>query len=122
MTNIDRIQDPVGGDELQGKEAADLVNGFFCRVSCSLAKKFSQSEVTPPQIPQVCCFGELDELSDRRVREQIQRINTEKSYGLLDLPAGLLKIALRETSVIFTRLLNICIEKLCSRRSGSWPL
>lgn len=102
----------VGTKEvLSGEEAANEINGFFALVSAKLSANFPEETPieTTRAISPNCNF--VEPLSLRRVTEQINAIDPNKSSGLRDVPTRLLKIALQTVPNQVTYLLNLCLER-----------
>lgn len=99
------------GRVLEGKPAADAVNNYFCNISTVLSAKFEGCPRYSKDIRGDVTCSNIEQISVRRVEEAINRIEISKSSGIPNLPARLLKLALKAIPEIFTALLNLCIAK-----------
>lgn len=93
--SITQVFDPHDGSLLDGVDAANAINRFFARISVELSAKFSGAISYDDQMyPAVSC-NSVPMLLVRKVTEQIDLIDQNKSSGFPLVPAKLLKLALQ---------------------------
>lgn len=107
---ISQIIDETRQVVLEGAQAADTVNKFFCQVSVALSSKFlGQPSYSTDSVPEFQC-NSIPRLSVRRVSEQIKLIDPLKSSAFRNILAKLLKIIFEQIPECLTELLNLCLE------------
>lgn len=116
--DVSQILNPETAEVLVGKDAANFVNDYFCNVSQELSKKFK--EPVSQRVEGSGPFTSMLPVTLGKVREQVSKIDTTKSSGLVCIPASLLKLALLEILQPYTDLLNICIS--CAIFPAEWKL
>lgn len=101
---ITSVFDESNQNLVDGTQAADMINRFFCNISTKLSSKFSAAPTYDIDLlPAVHC-NSIPRLSVRRVSEQIKLIDPNKSSGFKNIPAKLLKIILELIPEHFTSL------------------
>lgn len=133
-TQITQVFGQQSGDLLEGVDAANEINNYFCKVSVQLSNKFANVIYADslPEAPIVC--DSIQPLSLRRVTEEINLIDKHKSSGFIEIPSKLLKVALQAIPDTLTLLLNLCINSstfpqtwkkgivVCIPKSGDYRL
>lgn len=101
---------PDTKDYVRGKEAANAINRFFSSIGTSLNEKLPDPTTVSHTFHFNHQMGDIPVISETSAEREILKINENKSSGLSQINARLLKIALLNQVTRFTKLLNMCIR------------
>lgn len=121
-SNITQVYSENRSIVLEGTAAADELNRFFCNISSNLSAKFTHSKTYDKIMYPSMRSSKVPYVSLRKVIEQLNMIDENKSSGFRDLPAKLLKKALLAVPEIYTAILNLSLGTEVFHSHGRLPL
>lgn len=94
--------------DLFGKEAADYINQFFCTIGDKLVRVLPNSyqSMTTPQEFVRYNYILGSGLSEKQVKDEIMKIDVNKSSGFVEINARCLKMCLLKCIPEFNFILN----------------
>lgn len=110
--NVDKIVEKSSGTELTATNASNYINEFFCNIGDKLVDKLPKIDVTlETSIEHTTInYPWIGNLTEQMVKDEINRLDNNKSSGFQEINTRCLKICLLGCLHEFTILLNKCID------------
>lgn len=99
----------MSGQKRSGKEAANLVNTYFCEIGEKLANEIPKEDHHFPFTRADMVFDEIPVIGQDEVRNLVQNIDTSMSSGIPLLGSRILKECLLGIIPLLTNFLNQCV-------------
>lgn len=108
---IDEIYDTVNCKLINGTDACNYINNYFCKIGSELVAKL-------PVVPRPFFNTEIihnryiwnQEIMEKDVEKEIKGINTNKASGFMEVNSFVMKFVLLLLKKEFTFLLNLCVR------------
>lgn len=97
--------------KISGREAADVINQYFCRVGSDFASKIIPTDKIFAQDRVNCKFRWGFPITEAEVYREILALSNNKSSGIRHLNCRILKLCLQNCRLEFTQLLNSCVTQ-----------
>lgn len=118
--SISIITNQETGCDLEGTNAANYINHFFCSVGDKLVSQLPRKHHPLDMPKEVIRYHYIwsNSLSEKQVKDEVKNIDVNKSSGFIEINARCLKIGLMQCIPEFTYILNSCIDSCII--PGSW--
>lgn len=99
-----------GGVKVEGVEAANLINEYYCDVGKKLAENITPTGQRFDLPTTMCRFKWDGPISESEVLGECKKLDCTKSSGIVQLSTKILKECLIGSVSNFTKLLNSCVD------------
>lgn len=109
--SINSVFTKADNNLVTGKEAANEINKYFCRISLELDAKLPAltDNTIYPKYSSVFSIDEINEITLEEIVKEIKQIDITKSSGFKNISTKIFKVIFSLTPLCLLHILNRCI-------------